>query len=138
MPRVKNALLLTEREMDVMKILWNSRKPLVASEIAKKEESLSNNTVQSVLRKLMAKKYIEVADIVYSGTVLTRSYKPVVSKKDLIIEQFINQFNKSEDSIPIPSLVGTLLKHEKNEKETIEKLEKILEERKKILNQEEK
>lgn len=138
MPKVKNALLLTGREMDIMKILWNSKKPLIASEITKKDESLSNNTVQSVLRKLMDKKYIEVADIVYSGTVLTRSYKPAVSKKDLIIEQFINQFNKNEDSIPIPSLVGTLLKHEKNEKETIEKLEKILEERKKILDQEEK
>lgn len=138
MPRVKNALLLTDREMDIMQILWNSKKPLVASEITKKDESLSNNTVQSVLRKLMAKKYIEVADIVYSGTVLTRSYKPVVSKKDLIIQQFINQFNKIEDSIPIPSLVGTLLKHERNEKETIEKLEKLLEDRKKILNQEEK
>jgi hypothetical protein len=35
MPRVKNAFLLTEREMDVMKILWNSKNPLVASEIAK-------------------------------------------------------------------------------------------------------
>lgn len=138
MPKVKNALLLTDREMDIMQILWNSKKPLVASEITKKDESLSNNTVQSVLRKLMAKKYIEVADIVYSGTVLTRSYKPVVSKKDLIIQQFINQFNKIEDSITIPSLVGTLLKHERNEKETIEKLEKLLEERKKILNQEEK
>lgn len=59
----------------------------------------------------MAKEYIEVADIVYSGTVLPRSYKAVISKKELIIEQFINQFNKSEDSIQIPNLVGTLLKH---------------------------
>jgi len=42
--------------MDIMKMLWNSKKPLVESEIAKKDESLSNNTVQSVLRKLMIKK----------------------------------------------------------------------------------
>ncbi|WP_077612173.1 BlaI/MecI/CopY family transcriptional regulator [Clostridium sp. Marseille-P2415] len=137
MPRVKNALLLTEREMDVMRILWDSKKPLVASEIAKTGVSLSNNTVQSVLRKLLTKKYIEVADIVYSGTVLTRSYKPAVSKGDLLVEQFVNQFKKNEDSIPIPSLVSTLLKHEKNEKETIEKLEILLKERKKIINQEE-
>jgi predicted transcriptional regulator len=138
MPRVKSSSLLTDREMDVMKILWSNKEPLVASEIAKKGDSLSNNTVQSVLRKLLEKKYIVVADIVYSGTVLTRSYKPIVLKKDLLLEQFVSQFNKDDDMIPIPSLVGTLLKHEKNEKETIEKLEKLLEERKNILNQEEK
>jgi predicted transcriptional regulator len=138
MPRTKSSSLLTDREMDVMKILWRSKEPLVASEIAKKGDSLSNNTVQSVLRKLLEKKYIVVADIVYSGTVLTRSYKPIVLKKDILLEQFVSQFNKDDDTIPIPSLVGTLLKHEKNEKETIEKLEKLLEERKNILNQEEK
>lgn len=138
MPRIKSSSLLTDREMDVMKILWSSKEPLVASEVAKKGDSLSNNTVQSVLRKLLEKKYIVVADIVYSGTVLTRSYKPIVLKKDLLLEQFVSQFNKDDDTIPIPSLVGTLLKHEKNEKETIEKLEKLLEERKSILNQEEK
>jgi predicted transcriptional regulator len=138
MPRTKSSSLLTDREMDVMKILWSSKEPLVASEIAKKGDSLSNNTVQSVLRKLLEKKYIVVADIVYSGTVLTRSYKPIVLKKDLLLEQFVSQFNKDDDTIPIPSLVGTLLKHEKNEKETIEKLEKLLEERKNILSQEEK
>lgn len=137
MPRTKSSSLLTDREMDVMKILWSSKEPLVASEIAKKGDSLSNNTVQSVLRKLLEKKYIVVADIVYSGTVLTRSYKPIVLKKDILLEQFVSQFNKDDDTIPIPSLVGTLLKHEKNEKETIEKLEKLLEERKNILNQEE-
>jgi predicted transcriptional regulator len=138
MPRVKSSSLLTDREMDVMKILWSNKEPLVASEIARKGDSLSNNTVQSVLRKLLEKKYIVVDDIVYSGTVLTRSYKPIVLKKDLLLEQFLSQFNKDDDTIPIPSLVGTLLKHEKNEKETIEKLEKLLEERKNILNQEEK
>lgn len=138
MPRTKSSSLLTDREMDVMKILWSSKEPLVASEIAKKGDSLSNNTVQSVLRKLLEKKYIVVADIVYSGTVLTRSYKPIVLKKDILLEQFVSQFNKDDDKIPIPSLVGTLLKHEKNEKETIEKLEKLLEERKNILSQEEK
>ncbi|RKD34983.1 BlaI/MecI/CopY family transcriptional regulator [Lacrimispora algidixylanolytica] len=138
MPRKKSSSLLTDREMDVMKILWSSNEPLVASEISKRGDSLSNNTVQSVLRKLLDKNYIVVADIVYSGTVLTRSYKPIVLKKDLLLEQFVSQFNKDDDMITIPNLVGTLLKHEKNEKETIEKLEKLLEERKNLLNQEEK
>lgn len=132
MSRSKN-LLLTEREMDIMRILWESEKPLVASEITKADSSLSSNTVQSVLRKLLEKNFIEVADIVYSGTVLTRSYQPTISKKDLLIEQFLNQYISNKSNIPLPNLVATLLKHEKNEKDTIAQLEQLLEERKKSL-----
>lgn len=137
MPKSKSKIFLTEREMDVMRILWESKKPLVASDITKINESLSSNTVQAVIRKLLEKGYIKVADIVYSGTVLTRSYTPVVSKRDLMIQQFINQLRKEEVEVPIPGLVATLLKHEKNEKEVIEELEELLEERKKSLSQEE-
>lgn len=136
MPKGKYELSLTKRELDVMKILWESKKPLVASEITKIDESLNINTVQSVIRKLLSKDYIKVADIVYSGTVLSRSYAPTISKKELMIQQFVGQFKKNEDKIPIPSLVTTLLKHEKNEREVIEQLENVLEERKKTLNQE--
>ena len=53
MPKAKSKFFLTEREMDVMRILWESKKPLVASDITKINESLSNNTVQSVIRKLL-------------------------------------------------------------------------------------
>lgn len=136
MPRGKTELSLTKREMDVMTILWESNTPLVASEITKMDDSLNINTVQAVIRKLLDKKYIEVADIVYSGTVLTRSYRPTLSKKEMTVQRFIRQFQEN-DKVSIPNLVTTLLKHEKNEQEVIEELEAMLEERKKMLNQKE-
>jgi len=121
MPRGKTELSLTKREMDVMTILWESNTPLVASEITKMDDSLNINTVQAVIRKLLDKKYIEVADIVYSGTVLTRSYRPTLSKKEMTVQRFIKQFQEN-DKVSIPNLVTTLLKHEKNEREVIEEL----------------
>ena len=133
-----NELSLTQREMDVMTILWKSETPLVASEIANSNSSLNINTVQAVIRKLLNKKYIVVADIVYSGTVLTRSYKPAISKKEMAFQQFTRNLREENENISIPNLVTTLLKHEKNEKKVIEELEKLLEERKKLLEQEEK
>lgn len=134
MPRGKTELSLTKRELDVMTILWESSRPLVASEITKMDESLNINTVQAVIRKLLDKKYIEVDDIVYSGTVLTRSYKPALSKKEMAVQRFIGQF-QGNDKVSIPNLVATLLKHEKNEQEVIEELELLLAERKKLLNE---
>lgn len=70
---------ISEREKDIMYVLWHTEESLTASLIAEKGNGLSINTVQAAVRSLMKKGYIEIADIVYSGTVLTRSYRPIVS-----------------------------------------------------------
>ena len=93
--------------------------------------------MQAVIRKLLSKKFIKVVDIVYSGTVLTRSYAPALSEKELMVQQFVDQVQETEENIPIPNLVATLLKHEKNEEKIINELELLLEERKKMLKSEE-
>lgn len=137
MPKTRKIFSLTDKEMQIMKILWKSPEPLVASEITKMDMSLNKNTVQAVIRKLLSKNFIKVADIVYSGTVLTRSYAPALSEKELMVQQFVDQVQEYEENIPIPNLVATLLKHEKNEEKIIKELELLLEERKKTLKSEE-
>lgn len=134
MPKQKK--VLTDREMDILNILWSSVNPLIASEIANIDPSLTINTIQVVLRNLLKKGLIEVADIVYSGTVLCRSYRPTEESKDFTLQNFISEF-KNIKSISTPRLVASLLEHEKNEEVVIAELEKLLEERKRNLNREE-
>ena len=67
---------LTNREMDILNILWSAEEPLVASEIAKRDETLTINTVQATMRIMLKQGLVEVGDIVYSGTVLSRSFRP--------------------------------------------------------------
>ena len=81
---------LSKQQLEVMKILWNSDTPLIASEIEKKHESLNINTVQACLRALIKAEAIEVADIVYSGTVLSRSYRPLISKDEYCQDTYKN------------------------------------------------
>ncbi|TCK98125.1 penicillinase repressor [Natranaerovirga hydrolytica] len=131
MPIKKDDLKITNREKDVLEVLWNSDTPLLASEIPKINPSLSISSVQLALRNLLSKKIIEVADIVYSGTVLSRSYRPLISKEDFITNEIINSFKSLDKTITTKNIVATLLKHEKNESNTIKELEKLLEERKK-------
>lgn len=59
---------LSQKQLDVMKILWDAGTPLVASDIVKAESSMNINTVQASLRVLLKENLIEIADIVYSGT----------------------------------------------------------------------
>jgi len=128
---MKNKLpKISEREKDVMLVLWHSDEPLTASAITEKGDGLSINTVQSVLRYLLKKEYIAVADIVYSGTVHTRSYKPVVSAEQYAADQlqtmrintlifstlnFIDHLIKNDDSNILDELEGII--RDKKEKE---------------------
>ena len=119
---------LTQSQLNIMKTLWNKKKPMIASDFVELDPSLNLNSVQSALRSLLKKGYIEVSDIVYSGKVLTRSYLPVISSedyasenlngviKDLLSSNILFQYVESENDI-----------------EVIERLQKKLEERKKAL-----
>lgn len=80
-------LALSEKEKDIMMVFWCTAEPLTASSVAEKGSSLNINTVQAALRNLLKKKYIDVADIVYSRTVLTRRYKPVISAEQYAADQ---------------------------------------------------
>ena len=77
---------LSQRQLEIMQILWNSRKPMTASEILAQDDNLNINTVRVSLRSLEKKGYIKVGDIVHSGTVLARSYVPVVP-----IEKYVQE-----------------------------------------------
>ena len=79
---------ITSKQLDVMQALWGADASMTASEIIRDHPELNINTVQSCLKQLLKKEYIRVADIVYSGTVLCRSYEPVVSRDSYVSEFF--------------------------------------------------
>ncbi|MDC7291833.1 BlaI/MecI/CopY family transcriptional regulator [Blautia schinkii] len=109
---------LSSRQFEIMNILWESDEPMVASQILAMDKNLNINTVQSVLRSLSKKKFIELADIVYSGTVLARSYRPVISKGEYL-QSLCNESSGSN------SALAALVNQEKDIK-VLEELEKLI------------
>lgn len=104
---------ISEKEKEIMSVLWQSQEPLTASAISEKGNHLSINTVQATMRNLLKKQYIKVANIVYSGTVLSRCYEPIISAEQYAADQlqvmllntlnfstmnFIDHFLKNSDS----------------------------------------
>lgn len=73
---------LTGREKDVLAVLWKAEKGMIASEVVKVRNDLTINTVQAVLKKLLKRNLIKVDQIVYSGTVLSRSYVPTLTEAE--------------------------------------------------------
>ncbi len=120
---------LTKRDLDVMNILWDSDSPKTAALIVKTKPELTMNTVQAVLRKLLKNNLIKVADIVYSGTVLTRSYSPLVSQEDFLIHKMTSEYQSLSNKISKVSILAALLDTEKDAdkiKEDIAQLSELL------------
>lgn len=119
---------LTQSQLNIMKTLWNKKKSMIASDFIELDPSLNLNSVQSALRSLLKKGYIEVSDIVYSGKVLTRSYLPVISSEDYASENLNGVIKDLLSSNILFQYVDS-----ENDIEVIERLQKKLEERKKAL-----
>ena len=96
---------LSQKQLDVMKILWDAGTPLVASDIVKAESSMNINTVQASLRVLLKENLIEIADIVYSGTVLSRSYRPLISRDVYFNAEYKNIIGNSSTSAMIATFI---------------------------------
>lgn len=134
MPQLRNAFQLSIREMQTISVLWDNEMPLMASEIAS-INGCSINTVNSVLKKLLDRNLIEVADIVYSHTVLSRRYRPVASCEDYAVDLFVKQFREENPEIPF-SLIITKLLEDGDETQNIMDLEKMIAERKQCIRRE--
>ncbi len=78
---------LSNREYDIMQILWNSDKPMLASDILKADANMNINTVQSTLRNLLSRNLVCVANIITSGKVLARTYSPIISAESYILSE---------------------------------------------------
>lgn len=130
----KRKKYITDRDLDILRIMWEHCDSMTASEICKQDESLSMNTVQAVLRKLLKEKFIAVADIVYSGTVLSRSYKTVITEEEFAVKQMTLDYKEYGRNLDKSSLVAALLDIETDPNklmEEINKLEHLLDEYKK-------
>lgn len=122
---------ISNRELDIMNIFWEKGEPLIASEIVSFNPQLSISTVQTALRSLVKKNYLKVADIVYSGKVLTRKYEVVKSPNDYLMDEI--QFPLLKKNTFSMNAISALLNGEKPEKDILEELEIMIAERKRSL-----
>lgn len=112
---------LSNRETDVLQILWDHTDSLSANDIAE-IGSISKNTVLPVLKKLLNDGYIKVDDIVLTGKNLTRKYKPIIDKEQFILDYYNLDMNnllthflsKEVDTDMLPE-IEELINKKKNE-----------------------
>ncbi len=91
---------MNERELDVLNILFQSKDPMMATDIVfTGKKGLTQSTVTAVLRKLLNDELVEVVGVTHSGKVLSRTYRPTEKAKEVILEHFLNQYSLFKDVI---------------------------------------
>lgn len=126
----KKEFALSRRELDIMNVLWAEGKPLKASDIPDRKPELSINTVQSVLKKLLQRGFIEVAEIVQSGTVLSRSYAPVIKPEEYAVKYVMTEIFPFDKMVLGTGYLSALFESVENDEMLMKELEQFIQEKK--------
>ena len=116
---------LTKSQLDIMKVFWETDKPLSVSDITRINPELNINTVRAALNTMLKKNFITVDDIVYSGTVLSRSYRPVITLEEYLADNFSGITKDSFTSAMVANFINN-----ENDIAVIEEIETLLQKRK--------
>ena len=123
---------LSEREMNVMQVLWKYEKPMTVTEIVESEKELTTPTVHTVLRKLLDKDYVQVIDTVQTGKVFARRYKAKKTQDEEIEEKIEKCMKNSRNPMSfVNTITAALLNGAVDEESVIDELERIVQKRKK-------
>jgi len=118
---------LTTKEASIMRILWESDKPLAVSEICEMDSdgSLNINSAQMAVKKLLEKKMVKVHSIIQMGKVFGRLYVPTMSAESYAIRMFKDFFERYTNR-SVDKVIFTLLEQEENRDDIIDDLERAL------------
>jgi predicted transcriptional regulator len=101
---------LNVRELDVLNILWKHDEAMTAIDIVNEKNGLTQSTVTAVLRKLLKAGLVKVEGVTHSGKVLSRTYRPTEASRDIILENFTEDYRSFTNVISESSLCAAILK----------------------------
>lgn len=120
---------LNPRELEVLKILHETERPLTSTEIVNSGAELTQSTVQAVLRKLLANELVEVQGVTHSGNVLSRTFGATEKSKEVLIEKFLHDYKSFRSIISMQTAVAGMLEQNSDaatKEKDIKELEKLL------------
>lgn len=124
---------LTNRELTVMRILWEADHPLLVSEIVQRDKNSTVYSVQRIIQNLLKKDMVAIDGIAYNKKALGRTFRPLVSAESVELTAIQELFNGLvSKNIAASHLIAALLPTDNSEKtlEELNQLEKMIQQRK--------
>ncbi|MGN1146647.1 MAG: BlaI/MecI/CopY family transcriptional regulator [Acetatifactor sp.] len=120
---------MNPRELDVLDILWKAEAPLTSTDIVNGGQGLTQSTVIAVLRKLLKADLVEVSGVTHSGKVLSRTYRPTETSKQVLLQNFIDGYACFSNVISKSTICAAIMQLEDDPaqlKKEIKKLKSML------------
>jgi predicted transcriptional regulator len=117
--------MIHPRELEILNILWNSDKALTSADIVEEGNRLSQSTVQAVLRKLLKDELVLVEGVTHSGNVLSRTYRPAEASRDIITQQFVDNYSGISSIVSKANIFAAMLRMETDQKKRAEELDSL-------------
>ena len=103
---------LSERERTILNMLCEADRPMMALDIIAENKTLSQSTVQVTFRRLLGRGLIEVAEIGYSGRVLSRAYMVTEKAKEEVLLHVVEEYQQIRDILSVSEYIMALIKAE--------------------------
>lgn len=120
---------LTDLEIKIMRVLWESDRHLTAQEIVGylPEEKLSDASVRQAMKHLVNKKAVQVMESVLVSTVYARTFKPCYTQEEYLaaeIERLQDVMYKKFKPNSI-SIMATFLHNSDDREADIEQMDEL-------------
>lgn len=118
-------ITLTKSEKEIMGLLWNTDRPLTATEIVSltPERTWKKSYIHLLINSLIDKKMIRSETLVRTGRNFGRAFVATMSEENFFIRQITSGKNFSQQSVP--ALVAALLE-ETDDPQVLSEIEKLV------------
>lgn len=100
---------LTEREITIMRILWEANEPLLVTEIVQKGGG-TVYSVQRIIKNLIAKDMVTVDGFSVTKNIIARKFSAMVSSESIELPEIQELFSKIvSKNIKASTLIASLL-----------------------------
>lgn len=128
-------LVLTQKEYEILNLLWAEGRALTANEIVQllTDKTWKNSTIHILLNGLIDKQIIRVDGVVQAGRTYARLFVPVISLEEYLIRQIKNTPSYSTDKKShLLNMISALLNDEDIAVDTLSEIEKLVQEKKEL------
>lgn len=123
---------LTSNELEMMEVLWKEGRPLSRTEIIKlspENKSWKDSSIHILLNSLLKKEAIREAGFIKTGKSYGRTFEPTESGEEYFAKLAAETVRKTS----IPMFFSALFQDESMTEETLQEMEKLIEEKKREL-----
>lgn len=109
----KESSYLTSKEYELMKVLWDSERPLLISDILAATKNIAENSLHPMINSLMKKGYVKVVGNMKVARTQSRLYAPAFTIDEYAAQQLNSIFKTTGKSMNVSGLLTYFLKHNK-------------------------